>query len=508
MNYEEIKQLAVEHGVRVADLCALAPKNDPFYTGRPAEIAAAQWFAEKWQRFGYKQGVHLRRVHYQLQAQNPPVPLPWPLSWSEEDPQTKIKTELTTEVYINNYRCWDWLTEAGKAARYLSLVPSSAFEDRRNPDPLIYTRWSNPNDPFYDDPSPRIEIATYHSYQLLADYQLPDLPALPDLPSDLPDLPDLGIKGYETIEQDYHLEIWCEKSTINDVLLPLCQQYQVNFITGLGEMSITACLEFLNRVRQAGRPARLFYISDFDPAGYGMPVSVARKIEFFQRNEGYGDLDIQLQPICLTIGQIQHYNLPRSPIKNTERKRANFEAAHGEGAVELDSMEALHPGQLRLIIEQYILNYYDPNLRRRARNIKSQAEDEVNDLRQAVLDDYIHQIDDLTTEYQAILGDYSQTQEQFNDLVAPFQAQLEQYRHRLEDIGKQVNNLYGRISKQLEVEVQVGDPLDNYPLPQPELPDEPDSLYNSQRDYMEQLEAYKAQRNGNGAGFDKLNPRY
>jgi hypothetical protein len=32
-------------------------------------------------------------------------------------------------------------------------------------------------------------------------------------------------------------------------------------------------------------------------------------------------------------------------------------------------------------------------------------------------------------------------------------------------------------------------------LPEPELPEEPDCLYESQRDYFEQLRHYKAQRN-------------
>lgn len=43
ITYETIKQLAKDSGVSIADLCALNPKNDPFYTGRPAEVVAAEW---------------------------------------------------------------------------------------------------------------------------------------------------------------------------------------------------------------------------------------------------------------------------------------------------------------------------------------------------------------------------------------------------------------------------------------------------------------------------------
>jgi len=34
---------------------------------------------------------------------------------------------------------------------------------------------------------------------------------------------------------------------------------------------------------QRDHPLRIFYVSDFDPAGQCMPVSAARKIEFFSR---------------------------------------------------------------------------------------------------------------------------------------------------------------------------------------------------------------------------------
>jgi hypothetical protein len=76
MDYEEIKQLARSSGQRVTDLIVLAPQNDPFYSGTPNDWALAQWFAGLWNAFGYTNRVHIRRVHYQIISQNPPVALP------------------------------------------------------------------------------------------------------------------------------------------------------------------------------------------------------------------------------------------------------------------------------------------------------------------------------------------------------------------------------------------------------------------------------------------------
>ena len=190
MNYEQIKQLAMQMGQRVTDLIPLAPQNDPFYTGTPGDWALAEWFAGLWQAFNYSTKVHIRRVHYQIVSQNPPVLMPNGLP------------------YENTENCWNNLNLASKAARYLRLVDPAAFNDRRNPDPIVYASHYAP------EPDVRVRGRLWAS-----DLQLPDFP----------DLPAYSISGYEP-QQAYHLELWCEKSTMNDVLEPLCQHYGMNDI--------------------------------------------------------------------------------------------------------------------------------------------------------------------------------------------------------------------------------------------------------------------------------------
>ena len=71
--YERMKRLAKEEGRNVPDLLALAPKNDPYFVGSPAQMRKAEWFASLWESFGFTSGVHVRRVHYQLVSQESPV---------------------------------------------------------------------------------------------------------------------------------------------------------------------------------------------------------------------------------------------------------------------------------------------------------------------------------------------------------------------------------------------------------------------------------------------------
>jgi len=50
ITYDQIKQLANEEGMPVADLIALARQNDPFYCGSNGQVEKGRWFADLWQQ--------------------------------------------------------------------------------------------------------------------------------------------------------------------------------------------------------------------------------------------------------------------------------------------------------------------------------------------------------------------------------------------------------------------------------------------------------------------------
>jgi hypothetical protein len=427
MNYEQIKLLAKETGQRVTDLIPLAPQNDPFYTGTPNDWALAEWFAGLWHVFDYSTKVHIRRVHYQIVSQQPPVALP------------------NGKPYENTEECWNILNLASKAARYLHLVDPGAFTDRRNPDPLVYAS------SYMYQPDVHTTGRIYAGHVSLPDF---------------PDLPMYRISDYRGT-QAYHLELWCEKSTMNDVLDPLCQHYGANLQTGLGELSITATLALAHRLQTAGKPARIFYVSDFDPAGQSMPVAVSRKMEYFVRTLGLA-VDVRVFPVILTLEQVRSYQLPRTPIKETERRRVGFEGRYGEGAVELDALEALYPGELQQVLSQYIECYYDTSL-----------DERVNDAR-LVLES------DLEAIWRQVVGRYA---DDITTLRSAYEALQQEFAGRMAGYSDQLRSLWQALRQELDVSTPH---LGYYPLPQPALANEiGDGLYNSERDYLEQLEAYK-----------------
>ncbi|TMC15492.1 MAG: hypothetical protein E6J34_22085 [Chloroflexi bacterium] len=208
IDYDWIKRVAKAQGVSVNEYIVLAPQNDPFYTGTPNDRALGQWFADVWQQLGEGRS-HLRRVHYYLVSLG-----------SVTFPNGK--------PYENTMECWEALNMASKAARYLQLVDPAAFNDRRTPEVMIYVSDAVPQ------PSSVSVSSPVYSLRM----QLPEFPHLPHY----------AVDGFTAV-QSYHLELWCEKSTMNDVFMPLCERY----IVSIRRVSLLVFSMFLTLIQLVSR---------------------------------------------------------------------------------------------------------------------------------------------------------------------------------------------------------------------------------------------------------------
>lgn len=359
--YERIKEMAKEIGVRVTDLLAMSPKNDPFYAGTDRDWEMAFWFFEKvWKPAGFKRGVHLRRAHYW--AVSSEVLLPRRLK-QIKDEKTR-KHIYNTYTYMNSIEAWWYLCQAAKMARYLGLVDISSIEDHKNPDPVVYGWFTHMLEPSYNIPLPNLDkLAMEIKSQTYQDL----MPVL--------------------------MEVWCEKSGVRDVLEPLCKRFGMNLCLFQGEASITAVHDLVNRIDGADRPVRIFYISDFDPAGNSMSKSVARKLEWMLNKADMDYLDVRLKSLVLTPEQVIQYKLPRTPIKSTETRGDVFEERFGEGAVELDALEAIHPGVLAKIVEEAAMEYFDAEAWVKVKEMRKGIEDKVRAAIGEVMSRYTNEVE-------------------------------------------------------------------------------------------------------------------
>jgi hypothetical protein len=222
----------------------------------------------------------------------------------------------------------------------------------------------------------------------------------------------------------------------------------------------------------------VFYVSDFDPAGSFMPPSVARQIEYW-RPVYAPELDVLLSPIVLTREQVIQYGLPPIPIKESDKRQNNFLAKYGvEGATELDALEALHPGELRKIIAAAAEPYRDLKIGRWLGKTEQEAEETAREAWAGTQETYAFPLYELKGKTREIVARY---QDRLESLRQAMNADLEPVRAELDSLRQAI-----------KADMEAFD-LDLPPRPETELtvPDEFGGLFDSRRDYLEQLRYYK-----------------
>jgi hypothetical protein len=431
------------YGLR-AEMAAMDTATDPFSVNQPQRLNRARWFAQLWNTFDFPDGVHLRRIHYVLVSQDDPVPLPDRTAKSIAMAANMAKRlgssgGMRQEIYVNDKICWNWLCEAGRDARLLGLVPS-VFEDKRNDEPREF---------LFGEFLPGVSLRSGLSFHHIEEQSLL-------APSWVTTFREDDVETPQVL-QPYHLEVWAEKTTMDDILEPLCERLGVNLITGAGHASLTMVDKFMQRVRDRALPARILYVADADKYGQDMPIAAARKIEHRHRHPENEHLDLVLRHIVLTQDQIDEYTLPVSPIDGV--------------SVELDALEAIRPGEFERIVESEIRRYHDPNL-----------DEKVDEA-----------FDDFKADVEA-MNDAAVTEterEELEELDRQRDALVTEFNARLAPLNVRAAELFAGIRERLaEGDTPVFDP----PLPEPEDSEHGDPLYDSSRDYLDQLEGYRRER--------------
>jgi hypothetical protein len=375
-----------ETGIKptIRDLLVLAPDNDPYRAGTPTDVINGEWFAEVW---GDLRQGHLRRAHYAADARNVPLP--------------------GDGVYQNDKDSWVFLNKASRAARYLGLVDVESFVDRRNPTPYVSMTpgYDFPQEWSYDLTTNRLD----RIYTSLGNSRSSPLAEV-----------STEVSGYmyEEDQQPYLVEVWAEKTTANDILVPLCAELDANFVSGAGYQSITSIAVSLlkQRVARLRKPTRILYISDYDKAGRNMPRQVGRQLQFwlerYAKDVDISGADIRLEPIVMTAEQA-----------------VDYPAAPDSGAVELDAMEVYSPGRLRRIVRQAVSQFRDPALRRKVAETQQEAIELVEEEAQQAVYEELQALETIKAEAAEI---YDRYRPRLEELAAQLDADLEPLDRRVQ----------------------------------------------------------------------------
>ena len=177
-----LKGAQKESGLSMGDLTVLSAQIDPYRLDTPPNHRDGSWFARQFSlAIGSRAKLHLRGIHYAIVARGDVV-------------------KPNGKPYINSEPDWLWLqNRAAKAARWLGYVPFDKIEDRRNDDPVIRRQ-------AYIEPTSSVS----HGLDI-------DFPDGDDLK------PTVEVEDFYG-RQPYHLVIYGEKSSLSEVLDPICQR--------------------------------------------------------------------------------------------------------------------------------------------------------------------------------------------------------------------------------------------------------------------------------------------
>ena len=301
-----IQQFAKHFGISTSALIVLAQQNDPYYIGSISELRSAKWIGGIVTQYLNERGrenVHDRAIHYYILSRNLKRP------FKKKD----------WKLFKGDSNDFHWVMNSIRNARILGLIPWECIEDKKNPEPHIHSYYWNHED------IDQIQITIEDIAKAVSNDRR-------------------FVIFNPQLQQPYHVEIWTEKTTINDILLPLGRKYGANVATFSGQSTSTRVYELITRIVTAKKPVRILYISDYDKYGHNMPVSCGRKIQWFlDTYEMY--VDVKLQKILLTKEQVQKYELPSAPDSINK--------------VEIDALEVYYPDETRKIVMQPLDQYID-----------------------------------------------------------------------------------------------------------------------------------------------------
>lgn len=138
--------------------------------------------------------------------------------------------------------------------------------------------------------------------------------------------------------QSRRVEVWVEKEALIGVFARTCDEFRVPYLACRGNTSQSelwrAGKRFLSYLRQ-GQKTVIFHFGDHDPNGIDMTRDNQERSELFTRYRRCVDV----QRLALNMDQVEQYNPPPNPAKDTDTRFASYVELYGEESWELDALD-------------------------------------------------------------------------------------------------------------------------------------------------------------------------
>lgn len=160
-------------------------------------------------------------------------------------------------------------------------------------------------------------------------------------------------------DQPNRVEVWIEKEALVGVIERTCRALDVDYFACRGYVSLSELFDAgYGRMRsymKKGQKVTVLHLGDHDPSGLDMTRNLDERLNQFA--DGLGLVDVNR--IALNWDQIQLYNPPPNPAKETDSRYEGYVDQYGYESWELD---ALDPVVLNELIEAAVLDLRDSNL--------------------------------------------------------------------------------------------------------------------------------------------------
>jgi len=168
----------------------------------------------------------------------------------------------------------------------------------------------------------------------------------------------LGFKLDRWQGQPCYCEVMVEKDALSGILLPVCRELDIRFSANKGYSSSSAMYEAGKRFAAVAsdpesvvQEYHLFYLGDHDPSGVDMTRDIEDRLSLFT-----GGLDVQVHRLALNFEQVQRWNPPENPAKESDSRYSAYAEKFGESSWELDAVE---PGELAGLVRTNVLDLID-----------------------------------------------------------------------------------------------------------------------------------------------------
>ena len=172
-------------------------------------------------------------------------------------------------------------------------------------------------------------------------------------------------------QADTYVEVWTESRSMAGVIRGVIDEVGVPMYAAGGFTSLTLAYNAAEHIRAqaAGRPVRILYVGDWDPAG----VTIDEKILSELRNH-LPDLDIREQRLAITAEQAARF--PSKPRKSGEKRRPDIE--------ETVEAEAMPAEELRPLLRSRIEDYLPPRALEVTKMVEAQEQRSILEMAEAV----------------------------------------------------------------------------------------------------------------------------